>query len=146
MTARTIAFALTLGTKDGVYLAGGIARRYPDLLKSSRFRSAFESKGRYRSLMERIPTQLILHDQPGLLGAAYGVGQRLHLAVDLVPARLEPRVGAALALLVDACVLAFAGLVLVVGGGALVGLTASLGQTSPALGWPMAACNSPIWR
>jgi glucokinase len=63
--------ALTLGAQEGVYLAGGIARRYPDFLKTSPFRSAFESKGRYRSLMERIPTQLILHDQPGLLGAAY---------------------------------------------------------------------------
>ena len=63
--------ALALGAIDGIFIAGGIARRYPDFLKSSRFRSAFESKGRYRSLMERVPTQLILHDQPGLLGAAY---------------------------------------------------------------------------
>jgi glucokinase len=65
--------ALTLGAADGIYIAGGIAKRYPDFLKNSRFRSGFESKGRYRSLMERIPTQLILHDQPGLLGAAYCV-------------------------------------------------------------------------
>jgi glucokinase len=63
--------ALTLGAKDGIYIAGGIAKRYPELLKNSRFRSGFESKGRHRSLMERIPTQLIMHDQPGLLGAAY---------------------------------------------------------------------------
>lgn len=63
--------ALTLGAEDGVYIAGGIAKRYPELLKNSRFRSGFESKGRHRSLMERVPTQLILHDQPGLLGAAY---------------------------------------------------------------------------
>ena len=63
--------ALTIGASDGVFIAGGIAKRYPDFLKNSRFRSGFESKGRYRSLMERIPTQLILHDQPGLLGAAY---------------------------------------------------------------------------
>jgi glucokinase len=63
--------ALTLGAEDGVLIAGGISKRYPDLLKNSGFRSGFENKGRYRSLMERIPTQLILHDQPGLLGAAY---------------------------------------------------------------------------
>lgn len=63
--------ALTLGAQDGIFIAGGIAKRYPDLLKNSRFRSGFENKGRYRSLMERVPTQLILHDQPGLLGAAY---------------------------------------------------------------------------
>lgn len=63
--------ALTLGAKDGVYIAGGIAKRYPDKLANSRFRSGFEHKGRHTSLMERIPTQLITHDQPGLLGAAY---------------------------------------------------------------------------
>lgn len=65
--------ALTLGAEDGVYIAGGIAKRYPELLQISRFRSAFESKGRHRSIMERIPTRLITHGQPGLLGAAYCV-------------------------------------------------------------------------
>ncbi len=63
--------ALTLGAKDGIFVAGGIAQRYPEMLANSRFRSGFENKGRYRSLMERIPTQLILHEQPGLLGASY---------------------------------------------------------------------------
>ncbi len=65
--------ALTLGAVDGVYIAGGIAKRYPDMLEESRFRSAFEGKGRQRALMERIPTRLITYDQPGLLGAAYAV-------------------------------------------------------------------------
>ncbi|MBU2677871.1 MAG: glucokinase [Gammaproteobacteria bacterium] len=65
--------ALTLGAVDGVYIAGGIAKRYPERLASSRFRSAFENKGRRRALMERIPTRLITYDQPGLLGAAYCV-------------------------------------------------------------------------
>jgi len=63
--------ALALGALDGVYLAGGIVKRYPDLLNSSSFRSGFENKGRHRSLMEKIPTLLILHPQPGLLGASY---------------------------------------------------------------------------
>jgi len=62
---------LTLGAFDGLYLAGGIVKRYPDLLKSSDFRSGFENKGRHRSLMEKVPTLLILHPQPGLLGASY---------------------------------------------------------------------------
>lgn len=62
--------ALTLGARNGVYIAGGIARRYPQQLVNSRFRSGFESKGRHRSLMERIPTQLIMHEQAGLLGAS----------------------------------------------------------------------------
>lgn len=65
--------ALTLGADDGVYIAGGIAKRYPELMRISRFRSAFENKGRHRRIMERIPTRLIMHGQPGLLGAAYSV-------------------------------------------------------------------------
>lgn len=64
--------ALELGAEQGVYIAGGIVKRYPDLLAASGFRAAFELKGRHRALMERLPTYLITHDDPGLLGAAYG--------------------------------------------------------------------------
>lgn len=63
--------ALVLGAHDGVYLAGGIVKRYPEMLHISGFRNAFESKGRHRSMMERIPTRLITYGEPGLLGAAY---------------------------------------------------------------------------
>ncbi len=63
--------ALTLGATDGVFIAGGITKRYPELLQKSGFRNAFESKGRHRAYMERIPTRLITYDEPGLLGAAY---------------------------------------------------------------------------
>ena len=62
---------LTLGASDGVYIAGGIAKRYPKLLHGSGFRSAFENKGSHRALMERVPVRLITHAEPGLLGAAY---------------------------------------------------------------------------
>ena len=64
---------LSLGAFDGVFLAGGIVKRYPDMLSTSSFRSGFENKGRHRSLMEKVPTRLILHPQPGLLGASYCV-------------------------------------------------------------------------
>lgn len=64
-------YALAIGANDGVYIAGGIVPRYPDMLANSRFRSGFESKGKHRSILERIPTQLIRHPQPGLLGASY---------------------------------------------------------------------------
>ncbi len=64
-------FALSLGAVDGVYIAGGIAKRYPELLLSSEFRVAFEDKGSHRAYMEAIPTLLITHDEPGLLGSAY---------------------------------------------------------------------------
>ena len=63
--------ALTLGAYDGIYIGGGITQRYPELVANSLFRSGFERKGRHRSLMERIPTQVIMYRQPGLLGAAF---------------------------------------------------------------------------
>lgn len=63
--------ALAFGAKDGVYIAGGIVPRYPEMFEDSSFRSGFENKGRYRSHMESIPTQLITHPHPGLLGASY---------------------------------------------------------------------------
>lgn len=73
--------ALKLGATDGIFIAGGIAQRYPELLKSGAFRSGFENKGRHRSLVERVPTLLMVHPQPGLLGASevarrLGRGQR----------------------------------------------------------------------
>ena len=37
----------------------------------STFRGAFKAKGRHRHIVERIPTYLIMHSQPGLLGASY---------------------------------------------------------------------------
>lgn len=69
--------ALALGAIDGVYIAGGIVKRYPDLVSNSRFRVSFEMKGPYRSMMENIPTSLIMHPQPGLLGASYCAMQML---------------------------------------------------------------------
>lgn len=63
--------AISMSTFDGVYIAGGIAKRYPEILANSRFRSGFENKGRHRALMEKIPTRLITYEDPGLLGAAY---------------------------------------------------------------------------
>ena len=62
--------ALMFGATDGVYIGGGITKRYPEMLHISGFRNAFESKGKHRSMMERIPTRLITYEEPGLLGAA----------------------------------------------------------------------------
>jgi glucokinase len=69
--------ALTLNAHDGVFIAGGITKRYPELLETSRFRNGFEAKGRHRPRMERTPTRLIMHDQPGLLGASYCALQQI---------------------------------------------------------------------
>lgn len=74
-------FALSIGVDKGVFIAGGIVKRYPEMFASSRFREGFENKGRYRSLMESIPTSLVMHDQPGLLGASYCARRLLHALV-----------------------------------------------------------------
>ncbi len=62
--------ALATGSTDGVFIGGGIAQRYPEYLANSNFREGFENKGRYRALLEKVPTWLITHKNPGLLGAS----------------------------------------------------------------------------
>lgn len=64
---------LATGAFDGLFLAGGIAQRYPQQLADSEFRRAFENKGRHTKLMRKTPTALITHAQPGLLGAAAAI-------------------------------------------------------------------------
>lgn len=73
----------------------------------------------------------------GLLGAAYVAGQRLHLAIDLLPNRLTGRAGQALGAVIEGVIALFAIAVMVVGGVRLVGLTLLLGQTSAALQLPL---------
>ncbi|MDG2459927.1 MAG: glucokinase [Luminiphilus sp.] len=63
-------FALTLGARGGVYIAGGIAPRYIDLLRKSDFRARFHAKGRFADFNGQIATSVVTHPDPGLLGAA----------------------------------------------------------------------------
>lgn len=62
--------ALALGAYDGIFIGGGICQRYPAHLAESRFRKGFENKGRHSHLMKDLPTWLISHKNPGLLGAS----------------------------------------------------------------------------
>lgn len=62
--------ALTLGALDGIFIAGGIAQRHKAALLHSEFREGFEAKGAQARLMRTIPTLIIDHPQPGLLGAS----------------------------------------------------------------------------
>ncbi|EGG30684.1 Glucokinase [Aequoribacter fuscus] len=62
--------ALTLGAMGGVYIAGGITPRYPELLRNSEFRARFEAKGRFKSYLQPIVLRVITKDHLGLLGAA----------------------------------------------------------------------------
>ena len=59
---------LTLGARNGLYIAGGIVPALADALARSSFRERFEAKGRFASYLKTIPTYLIAHPQPALLG------------------------------------------------------------------------------
>lgn len=69
--------ALTLGTFGGVYIAGGVVPRFMDFFKASGFRGGFEDKGRFKAYVEDITVYLIVHDNPGLLGAGAHLRQVL---------------------------------------------------------------------
>jgi glucokinase len=61
--------ALAQGAKS-VVMAGGLGQRIAARLPSSGFRERFIAKGRFQSMMEQIPVRQLLHDEPGLYGAA----------------------------------------------------------------------------
>lgn len=62
--------ALTLGSRGGIYVAGGIVPRLVSTFAESEFRKRFEAKGRFRSYLAMIPTYVIVRPIPALLGAA----------------------------------------------------------------------------
>lgn len=70
----------------------------------------------------------------GLLAAAYGVGTRSHLAIDLLPMKLEGRRRQWLEIWIQVSVFVFALFIMVVGGFRLVTTMLYLEQTSAALG------------
>ncbi len=74
-----------------------------------------------------------------ILGAGYSVGQRSHLALELLPEKLEGRSQRRLQQAILLFIGLFSLLVMVVGGLRLVYLQFLLGQTSSALGWPLGA-------
>lgn len=71
--------ALNLACTGGVYIAGGIVPRFVDFFQESEFRDCFEAKGRFKDYLTTIPTFLITHDNPGLLGASVYLRQELAL-------------------------------------------------------------------
>lgn len=62
--------ALLAGARGGVYLAGGILPRWSSRFDVDAFRRAFEDKGQYAAWLRAIPSSLITHPYPGLLGLA----------------------------------------------------------------------------
>jgi glucokinase len=63
--------ALSLGTRGGMYIGGGIVPRLGDRINTSSFRQRFEEKGRFRGYLSQIPV-FVVHAgmSPALLGAA----------------------------------------------------------------------------
>lgn len=72
-----------------------------------------------------------------VLGAAYLNGQREHLAMDFLLNKLPPERQQQRLQVIEALMLVFALVVLVIGGGHLVYTTLSLGQTSAAMHIPL---------
>ena len=62
--------ALTCLPTGGVYIAGGIAPKMIEKLKSGTFMQAFKSKGRMQPLLEAMPVRVIVNPKVGLIGAA----------------------------------------------------------------------------
>ncbi|NJR78290.1 glucokinase [Sphingomonas corticis] len=59
----------------GVVIAGGLGLRIKDKLLRSGFDQRFVAKGRFQSMMAKLPVKLITHPQPGLFGAAAAFAQ-----------------------------------------------------------------------
>jgi glucokinase len=67
--------ALTLGARGGVHLGGGILPRIAGALRRSDFRARFEAKPPVEDYLRPIPTSLIVHPGPALVGAAVRLAQ-----------------------------------------------------------------------
>jgi glucokinase len=62
--------ALAHRASGGVYIAGGIARRFGALFDSAVFRGAFEAHPPFETWLAHVPTFLVTYTEPGLLGCA----------------------------------------------------------------------------
>jgi glucokinase len=61
--------ALTLGSRAGLYIGGGLVPRMADRFFASAFRERFEAKGRLRTYLSAVPTALIVDTRTALEGA-----------------------------------------------------------------------------
>ena len=60
--------ALTLGSRGGVYIGGGIVPRLGEYFAASPFRARFEAKGRFQKFLAGIPVYVITARYPALTG------------------------------------------------------------------------------
>lgn len=73
----------------------------------------------------------------GLFGAAYASGQQAHLAINLLPPKLNQRNRTRLRIGINILIILFCLSVLVIGGGNMVYVSYILGQSSAALNLPL---------
>lgn len=73
----------------------------------------------------------------GLLGAAYGTGTKIHLAIDLLPSKIRGKKRKYLEIFINSLIAIFALVVFVIGGTWLVYTRFYLGQISAALELPL---------
>jgi glucokinase len=67
--------AMTLQSRGGVYLAGGIAPSIVDQLKGGNFRKVFDEKGKLAHVMKPIPVYVIVDRFPAFKGCAAALRQ-----------------------------------------------------------------------
>ncbi|GCE45804.1 glucokinase [Thermosporothrix hazakensis] len=63
--------ALKVLATGGIYIGGGVPCHILPFMKESTFMEAFKHKGRFSGLLARIPVQVILTSEVGLIGAAH---------------------------------------------------------------------------
>jgi len=73
----------------------------------------------------------------GVLGAAYASGQKLHIAIDILPQKLSAPNKEKMYIFHNLLIMTFALCALVIGGSRLVYITQTLNQHSPALNVPL---------
>ncbi len=61
--------ALCCGARGGVYIGGGIVKRFLDFFLTSDFRQRFENRGAMHGYLQAIPTYVITREHCALLGA-----------------------------------------------------------------------------
>lgn len=61
---------LSVESRGGVYIAGGIVPRYLNEILNSGFRDAMQEKGRMKDFVSPIPTFVVMSEYPGLMGCA----------------------------------------------------------------------------
>ena len=69
--------ALQAIARGGVYIAGGVAAKLPQLVTHAAFAEEFRRSGTMRRILEKIPVFLNTNEESGLWGAALAGAQRL---------------------------------------------------------------------